>query len=188
MPDEQATQEATQQEQKPAAPSAETKNTDTQSQEQTVPYARFKEINDKLKALEDDAAKKAKADADEEERRKIAQGEWQKLAEENKAKVAELTPKADLAAEMLDWFNGYVKAETAEWPESLKAFDPGDEAAFKVRTKWLDEGRKLAAQLAEGKAPAPGNGRRPTPSAPAGTGARDKESRAQQGSWTRTQF
>lgn len=188
MAEEQTSQEATQQEQKPAATSAETKNTDTQPQEQTVPYARFKEINEKLKALEDEAAKQAKDREAEDEKKLAAQQEWQRLYEGNKAKVQELTPKAELADKLTEMVLAQYQAEIKEWPDTVKAMAPGDEATVLQKLDWMNKAKPLALELMEDKAPQAGNGRRPPPSAPAGTGAREEKSRAQHATWTRTQF
>lgn len=187
MADEQATQEATQQEQKPATPAAEPSKTETPA-EQTVPYARFKEINDKLKALEDEAAKVAKEREAEDEKKLAAQQEWQKLAESRKTKVEELLPKAELADKLSEMVLAQYQAEIKEWPDTVKAMAPADDASILQKLDWMNKAKPLALELMSDKTPTPGNGRRPTPSAPAGTGTREKEARVQQGAWTRTQF
>lgn len=148
-----------------AQSSAGTSNTETQA-EPMIPKARFDEVNNRLKALEAEAAKNAKAQAAEDERLKIAQGEWQKLAESHKARVEELTPKAELAEELTQFFNDWIEEQTSTWPKELEGFkglDPGASASIKQRQAWLREGSKLATELLGDKTPTPGNGRRPRP-------------------------
>lgn len=105
---------------------------------------RIKREREKAKAQADKAAKEA------DERRQAEQGEWKTLAEERKTQLEQLAPKSELADELLEWFNGYVEAQTANWPDSLRAFDPGVDAKFKLRTKWLEEGHKLVVDLKSG--------------------------------------
>lgn len=187
--EQQTTQtEATTKEQKPATPPAGVSNTEQPSQEQTVPYTRFKEVNDRLKALEDEAATKATEQQAEDEKKLAAQAEWQKLAESRKAKVEELKPKADLADKLSAMVLEQYDAEIKEWPEQVKAMAPSAEADVLVKLDWMKRAKPLALELMADKTPTPGNGRRPTPSAPAGTGAREEKARDEQRQWTRSNF
>jgi len=97
---------------------AGSKNTDDKkpdesgkTEDKTVPYARFKEVNDRLKALTDqyeadkaEAEKKRQESLPEEEKRKEAIGKIPKLEAETKALKAE--NKA-----LTDALSGYLEAE-----------------------------------------------------------------------------
>jgi len=66
--------------------------TDSVKTENTIPYSRFKEVNDKLKEYE---TKLAKRDSDEETHRKAElekQGEYKQLLAEAKAEIDSLKP------------------------------------------------------------------------------------------------
>lgn len=54
---------------------------------QTVPYERFKEVNDELVTLKAEKAKREKADKDAEDARLKEQGKWQDLADKEKARA-----------------------------------------------------------------------------------------------------
>lgn len=154
--------------QQSAATSAATENTDPKLQEQTVPYARFKEVNEKLKALEDSAAQHAAAQAKAEEERLAQQQEWQKLADSRKAKVDELSPKAELADRLSAMVATQYQDEIKEWPEQVRNMAPADDADILTKLDWMQKARPLATELMADKTPAPGNGRRPVPVSPAG--------------------
>lgn len=153
---------------KQAASSAATENTEQQPTEQTVPYSRFKEVNDRLKALEQDATKRAKEQEAENEKRLAEQAKWQELYEGSKGKLAELTPKAELADQLSEMVAQQYAAEIAEWPDQVKAMAPADDASILVKLDWLKRARPLAQELMEDKTPPAGNGRKPPPKAPAG--------------------
>jgi hypothetical protein len=166
MADEQNTQPAaaTVPAQQPAATSAATENTVPQPSEQTVPYARFKEVNDKLKALEDDQAKRQKEQEKIDEERKKAQGEWRAVADQRQAKIEELTPKALLADQLTELITKQVNAEIAAWPEQVKNMAPGGEVSVLTMLEWVEKARPLAQELAADKSVPAGNHRGPKPS------------------------
>jgi hypothetical protein len=165
MAEEQQTQvvETDVKEQGSAATSAETKNTDTQSQELMIPKHRYDEVSNKLRKLEEDAAKKAKADSEEEERRLAQQAEWQKLADQRKAKVEELMPQVELATKLAELVTEQYTAEIADWPEQVKAMAPSEDASILTKLEWMRKAKPLATELLADKSPTPGNSRRPAP-------------------------
>lgn len=180
---EQTTTPETQQpEQKPVAPSAATQNTDTPPQEQTVPYARFKEVNDRLKALEDEQAKRQREQQEADEKRLAEQQQWQKLYESRKADVEKLTPKAELADKLSALVLEQYAAEIKEWPEQVRAMAPAEDADVLVKLDWLKRAKPLAQELMGDKTPPPGNGRRPTPVGPSGVA---KTADAQRDTWSK---
>lgn len=162
---EQTTTEATAKEQDktPVAQAAEPQKSDNSSQEQTVPYARFKEVNDRLKALEDEQSKKAKEREDEENRRLAESQEWQKLADKRKTQVEELMPKADLADKLTALVTQQYQAEIKDWPESVRAMAPSEDASILSKLEWMQKAKPLALELAKDTIPTPGNGRRQQP-------------------------
>jgi vacuolar-type H+-ATPase subunit I/STV1 len=180
-----------QQEQKPATTPAVAQNTDIQSPEQTVPYTRFKEINDKLKAFEDDVAKQAKANQAAEEERLAKQSEWQTLADGRKAKLDEIEPAHAALVERKDKLEAVLSKqledELATWPDEVKALDPGKDTDLLARMEWANKSRALAAKLGA-QPPTPGNGRRPNPVAQAGTGQTEQQARQQHERWGHSQF
>jgi hypothetical protein len=186
MADEQNTQPAaaTAPAQQPAATSAATEHTVPQPAEQTVPYARFKEVNDRLKALEEEHVKRQKEQEKADEERKKAQGEWQALADQRKAKVDELAPKAELADQLTELINKQVNAEIATWPEQVKNMAPSGEVSVLTMLEWVEKARPLAQELAADKSVPAGNHRGPKPTGPAGAGVREKEARGQHTQWT----
>lgn len=77
------------------APPAEAKNTE----ERTVPYARFKEVNDTLnelrqwKAEQEKVQEKARKEAEKAEAERLKKGqEWEQLAEQRQQRIDELEP------------------------------------------------------------------------------------------------
>jgi hypothetical protein len=161
-------------EQSSAAASAETKNTDTESQELMIPKHRYDEVSRKLKALEDDAAKKAKEQQAEDEKKLAQQQEWQKLYEGRKAKVEELTPKAELADKLTEMVTQQYEAEIKNWPDTVKAMAPSADASILVKLDWANKARPLATELLADKTPVAGNGRRPAVAGPANSQGKQK--------------
>lgn len=158
--------------QAPATPPAGAQNAETPAQEQTVPYARFKEVNDRLKAIEEKNAQEAEAQRIENEKKLQEQQQWQQLAETRRTKVEELTPKAKLADELSALMLEQYTAELKEWPEQVRNMAPADDADVRVKLDWLKKARPLAQELMGDKLPIPGNGRRPQPS---GTASKKQE-------------
>lgn len=153
-----------------------------------MPYARFKEINDKLKAIEDENAKRAKEQAVENDKKLAEQAEWQKLADSRKATVDELTPKAEKASQLEAQLLEQYTAELKEWPEQVRNMAPADDADVLVKLDWMKRARPLAVELMTDKTPTPGNGRRPTPTAPAGQQQTEQKARAAHERWSHNQF
>jgi hypothetical protein len=95
-------------------------NTDT-TPDKTVPYARFKEVNDKLRELEkatqaqQSAAEKAKADA------LAQQGEYKKLYEDTSAKLPTLEAQAKNAATYEKVFTDLLGKRLTAVPEHIRS-------------------------------------------------------------------
>jgi len=170
--------EPKEQDKTPVVSSAATENTESKPQEQMIPKARFDEVNNALKKLQGDAAEQAKAAAKAEEERLAHQAEWQKLYEGSKAKVGELTPKAELADKLTEMVTAQYAAEIATWPEQVKAMQPDAEADILTKLAWMSKAKPLAVELMADKTPTPGNGTRPKPAAPAGVAKATEETRS----------
>ena len=145
--------------------------------EHMIPKSRFDEVNEKLRKLEADAAKKAKADSEADERRLAEAAEWQKLADQRKAKVEELTPKVELADKLSAMVLEQYEAEIKEWPEQVKAMAPADDADVLTKLDWMKRAKPLAQELLGDKTPTPGNG--PKPVGPPKQAPRPDPTRAQ---------
>lgn len=154
--------EATTQGQAPASTAAVPNTTETPA-EHMIPKSRFDEVNEKLRKLEADAAKQAKAQQEADEKRLSEQQQWQQLADQRKAKVEELTPKVELADKLTAMVLAQYTAEIAAWPEQVKAMAPAEDAGILTKLDWMSRAKPLAAELMGDKTPAPGNGRRPQP-------------------------
>lgn len=105
-------------------------------------------IDDRLKREREKATKAQEKLAQEaDERRKVEAGEFQKLAEERKTQLEQLTPKAELAARLSEIVAKQLEAELATWPESVRAIMPKDEAPLLERIEWAERTRPLAQEL-----------------------------------------
>jgi ribonucleoside-triphosphate reductase len=93
----------------PAVPPAEAKKTDTPA-EPMIPKTRFDEVNNKLKEIQSQLDAKTKAEQEAEEARLKEKEDFKTLAEQHKARVADLEPKV----EALD-------KETRRYKEALEA-------------------------------------------------------------------
>lgn len=163
-------------EQTTANPLAEATKTETPA-DVMIPKARFDEVNTKLRKLEADAVTKATADQKAEEERLTQQAEWQKLADSRKAKVDELTPKAELADRLTDLVTAQYAAEIKDWPEQVRNMAPADEASILDKLAWANKARPLATELLKDKTPVPGNGSRPKVASPAGVAVQQEKQR-----------
>lgn len=172
-----------QQPEQPATTPAVAQKTDTQSQEQTVPYTRFKEVNDRLKALEDERAAEKQAREEEDGKKLAEQAEWQKLAENRKTKLDELKPKADLADKLATMVTTQYEAEIKDWPETVKAMAPNADAPILDKLEWMQKAKPLALELMAEKSTAHGNGRKPPPVSAANVA---KTAEAQRSTWRNT--
>jgi len=104
------------QDQNPTTSPAAAQNTEQSGQDETrIPKSRFDELNARMKAAEDRAARlEAKAKADEDARLEQEQ-KWQELAEQRQARIAELEPFQS----QVDGYKGALEATIAQMVESL---------------------------------------------------------------------
>ena len=160
-----------------AQSSAGTSNAETQA-EPMIPKARFDQVNNRLKELEAESAKKAAEQQAADEKKLAESAEWQKLADKRKAAVDELTPKAEMADKLSALVLAQYEAEIKDWPEQVRRMAPGDEADVLAKLEWMGKAKPLAVELMEEKPPTGGNGRRPAPVSAAGVSKATSEQRA----------
>jgi hypothetical protein len=152
-------------EQRPDTPPAEVTTTVT-SQEQTIPYARFKEVNDALAELKrKDAEREAKERAETEKRAK-EQGQYKELVEAKDRELGELKPQVESATARTKALEEVMEAQVKErakaLPDELRAMMPdGDVLA---QFAWLGKAEAAAAKLQIARSPG-------TPPGPRGSGA-----------------
>lgn len=175
------------QENQPAATPAGAQNTDTGAGEHMIPKSRFDELNNKLKAMEEQAAKLQQEREEAERKAAEEQGEYRKLYEQATAKVGELTPKSKMLDKLSDMVSAQLKAEVDKWPEEVKALLPEESTDTLAFYEAVNRARPLAQKLTEATtqpAPPAGNGRSPKPTGPAGTSKSEEERRlAYQRQW-----
>lgn len=106
---------------------------------------------------QDEAAQSA------EQQRLKEQGEYKTLAEKHEARVKELEPLAQSYTQLATLVSGQIEAQIKDWPEEVKAFDPGPDSV-EQRLAWIEKSRPLVAKLTQQQAkPAPGNSPNPKP-------------------------
>lgn len=140
-----------------------------------------------IRSLRKEAADRRKALADAEVAAKAAeeatlanQQQWQTLAEKRRGEIDALTPKAELADSLSALVAAQYEAEIKDWPQTVKDMAPSADASILVKLEWMQKAKPLALELMGDKTPQAGNGRRPTPVAPANAA---KNAEAQRTQW-----
>ena len=127
--------------------SAGTQNTEQPAAEHMIPKSRFDAINDELKQLKKQAADMDKTRQQEEQKRLKEQGEWQTLAEQRGAKLAELEPAyADTATKLQRYeaaLTVQVSALRKDMPKHLSPLL--DKLDLAEQLEWLAENREQIA-------------------------------------------
>jgi hypothetical protein len=147
------------------SPPAAAQNTESgQQQEQTIPYARFKEVNDQLAELRrKDQEREAKERAEVEKRAK-EQGQYQELLETRTKELDDLKPKAEQADRYAQRLHARIDAEIKEWPKELKDLVPDTTTDPEAREAQVEKLRPLMTKLQATRSPG-------TPPGPSGSGA-----------------
>lgn len=122
-----------------------------------------KNLRTRLKALE---VEKETAEA---QKLKEA-GEFKTLYEQTEARVKELEPVVEENTFLRNYAMKQLEATIEDWPEEVKAFDPGKKASLQERLNWLDKSKPLVAKLQgqQGSANRGGNSFNPRPAGQAG--------------------
>jgi hypothetical protein len=131
------------------------------------------DVQDYIKRLRDEAEeankqKKAEARAKQqaEEERLKQQGEFKQLAEQHAARVQELEPVATRYSQLSLLVASQIEAQIKDWPQEVKAFDPGNDAPVEERLAWIEKSRPLIEKLQQqARSSNPGNSPNPRPTA-----------------------
>lgn len=111
----------------PGTPPAQALNSETTA-ERTIPYARFEEVNAKLRKLEADAAKRDAEARKQAEQEAAQRGEYEKLANERGTRLTALEADHATATEQRDALAAemerQIKARIKALPEKLQALMP----------------------------------------------------------------
>jgi hypothetical protein len=152
------------------SPATETGKGGADNREQSIPRARFDEVNGELRTLKQEleALRRERQEADE--RKKTEQGEWQQLAEERKSKIAELEPHKERADHLEQVVAAHARTLMDGLPEEITELLAGMTADKQL--EWL--GKNRAKVLAPTGGARPGNGGGPPPTGPAGE-TKDRE-------------
>jgi chromosome segregation ATPase len=74
-------------------------------------------------------------------------GEFKSLYEQTEARVKELEPVVEENTFLRDYAMKQLEATIKDWPEEVKAFDPGKKAPLQDRLNWLEKSKPLVAKL-----------------------------------------
>src|SRR5258708_13818767 len=112
------------------------------------------DIQDYIKRLRDEAeeankAKKAEVHAKQlaDELRLKEQGEFKTLAEKHEARVKALEPISERYTQLATLVASQIEAQVKDWPQEVKAFDPGSDAPIEQRLAWLEKSKPLIEKL-----------------------------------------
>jgi len=133
--------------------------------EQTIPYARFKEVNDALAELRRKDAERETREKSAAEQRAKEQGQWEKLASDRETELATLKPQVETttarAQALEEVMEKQIKERAKALPEELRAMMPdGDVLA---QFAWLGKAEIAAQKLVIQRSPG-------TPVGPSGIG------------------
>lgn len=143
-----------------------------------------KEAADRRKAATD-AENAAKAN---EEQNLAQQQKWQELAEKRRGELDALKSKVETADKLTEMVTVQYTTEIKAWPEQVRAMAPSDDASILTKLEWMTKAKPLALELMGDKDPTPGNGRKPSPVSPAGTGATAEKAKGEHRKFTTNNF
>jgi hypothetical protein len=93
------------------------------------------------------------------------QGQFKALAEQHESRVKELEPVAQRYHDLSLQVALQIEAQIKDWPQEIKAFDPGNDAPVEARLAWIEKSKPIIEKL-QATAVRPGNGPNPKPGAP----------------------
>jgi hypothetical protein len=138
---------------------------DTQSQQQqgerTVPYDRFKQVNDELATLKREKAQADQQRQADEEQRLAQQNQFKELAESRQSKIAELEPRAAQAERYEAALKKHLEGLRRDVPEHLlpllDRMDPAEQLDYLAenRDKLAPASSGTSGQQTQAR---PGNG------------------------------
>lgn len=107
-------------------------NTDTAGQTQSIPYDRFKQVNDAKKAAEDKLKQYEDAERKRAEEEALKRGDFENV-------INGLKPKAERADALEEALKGYLEAELTEVPANMRDLLPtGDITA---QLAWIKQAK-----------------------------------------------
>ncbi len=107
---------------------------------------------------------KLRTEQDAEQQRLKQQGQFEELAKQHESRVKELEPMLARYTALSELVSEQIKAETKDWPASVKALDPGKDAPIEERLAWKNRAATIVAELATtARGSLPGNRPNPTP-------------------------
>src|SRR6266571_414167 len=119
------------------------------------------DIQDLVRGLRREA--KESREALEAKLRTEQDAEQQRL-KQHESRVKELEPIATRYNALAELVSEQIKAETKDWPASVKALDPGKDAPIEERMAWKNRAAAIVAELAsQARGTLPGNRPNPTP-------------------------
>jgi len=134
--------------------------------------ASLKRANAESKSNRELLEAKLKTEQDAEQQRLKQQGQFEELAKQHESRVKELEPIATRYSALAELVSEQIKAETKDWPASVRALDPGKDAPIEERMAWKNRAAAIVAELqTTARGTLPGN--RPNPS-PAGQPSREE--------------
>lgn len=116
----------------------------------------------------EDAKKREKAEAKAkqqlDEQRLQEQGEYKKLAEQHAARVLQLEPIVERYEQLAKLVGEQIDGEIKDWPQTVKALDPGADSGIETRLAWQNKARAIVGDLQQqARATQPGNSPNPKP-------------------------
>lgn len=116
----------------------------------------------RIKKQQDEAAE-AERQAQLKER-----GEYKVLAEQHAARLKEIEPLAQSYTQLASLVSGQIESQIKDWPEEVRALDPGSDAPIEQRLAWIEKSRPLVAKLQAQTQSKPAAGNAPNPRPVAG--------------------
>jgi hypothetical protein len=132
--------------------SAGTQNTVPPQADQTVPFWRFKAVNDELNRVKGEAEQAATAKKTADDKALAAQNRWQELATNREKELGDLQPKLQLADKLTTIMARQLEDEIKLWPESVRKIMPAADSPLMERIEWAERTRPLAQELIEATA------------------------------------
>lgn len=107
-----------------------TQNTGDNGLPQSIPYDRFKAVNDAKKLAEDKLAKLEAAEKKRQDDEALKAGDYQKL-------IDGLKPKADRAEQLENTLKGYLEAEIEKIPQNMRDLIPAGDVTAQLA--WIQQ-------------------------------------------------
>lgn len=122
----------------------------------------IKRLRDEAKTANDALAEIKRKEAEEEQKRKKQQGDFENLAKEYEAQVHQLEPIAERYKTLAETIGQQIDATVKDWPKSVKALDPGKDAPIEQRLTWQASAQKIIDEMGTAqRAGSPGNSPNP---------------------------